>query len=168
MTSARPTMPARTLRTGSSEPNPLYDPDFYTGIMIKRIAAYAIDIGVCFLLSGVAWFVAILGGIMTFGLLMGPLLALTALVPLLYHVLLVGSQESATLGMRLLNVRVFRLDGGRPSYGQVFVQIAIFYLTVMPTSFLILLVCLFNPQRRCLHDYLAGTLTLNKVSKTIG
>lgn len=149
-------------------PDPITAPEFYEAIAMKRIVAYAIDVVICFLLGAAAWFAAFVAGIMTFGVLLAPLMALTALVPLGYHVFMVGSPSSATLGMRLMGIRVFRLDGGRPSYPQVFVQIAVFYLTVPTTSFLILLICFFNPYRRCLHDYLAGTLTLNVVSKDIG
>ena len=53
------------------------------------------------------------------------------------------------------------MDGGRPSYPLAAVQTIVFYTTVGLTSWLVLLVALFNARGRTLHDYLCGTLALN-------
>ncbi|HEX9462571.1 MAG TPA: RDD family protein [Alphaproteobacteria bacterium] len=84
------------------------------------------------------------------------------LIPLAYHTLLIGGPRSATLGQRLFDVEVRRVDGGRPTHLQAFVQTVIFYVTAGMTSGLILIVPLFNRRRRALHDVLAGTLTLRR------
>ena len=46
-----------------------------------------------------------------------------------------------------------RTAGGPPDYLIAFIHAAIFYLSVAATSSLILLVSLFNPRGRCLHDF---------------
>ncbi|WP_135077828.1 RDD family protein [Terasakiella sp. SH-1] len=142
-------------------PDPLEQPEFYDGITQKRILAYVVDFLICAGLGGLGFVLAGIMGIMSFGLLFAPMMALMALIPIAYHTFLIGSAKSATYGMRFAGIRVYRLDGGRPELMQAFVQSALFFLTVPPTSFLILIVCLFNLRRRCLHDILAGTLVLN-------
>lgn len=147
----------------ASGPDPIENPEYYDGVSVKRVIAYAIDFVICGLVGVVGTIVASIVGLMSFGLLFGPLMALLALIPLIYHTFFISSENAATPGMRMMGVRVYRLDGGRPEILQAFIQTAVFFLTIAPTSFLILIVCLFNSQRRCLHDILAGTLILNKI-----
>ncbi|SCA55107.1 conserved membrane hypothetical protein [Candidatus Terasakiella magnetica] len=142
-------------------PDPVDQPEYYDGISQKRIIAYVIDFIVCFALGAVGVVIAAIVGVMSFGLLFAPMMALFALIPIVYHTVLIGSSKSATFGMRFVGIRVYRTDGQRPEMTQAFIQSALFFLTVPPTSFFILLVCLFNIRRRCLHDILAGTLVLN-------
>ncbi|WP_419796831.1 MAG: RDD family protein [Terasakiella sp.] len=144
-------------------PDPIERPEYYEGISVKRIIAYVIDFIICASLGLVGAVVASIAGIMTFGLLFGPLMAILALIPILYHTFLIASPHSATYGMRFVGIRVYRLDGGQPELLQAFIQTAVFFFTAPPTSFLILIVSLFNTKRRCLHDMLAGTLVLNNV-----
>ena len=146
-------------------PDPIEYPEYYDGITIKRVFAYAIDFLICAVLGLVGWFVAAIVGIMSFGLLLGPMMALLVLIPIAYHTYFIGTGKSATLGMRFCGIRVYRLDGGRPELLQAFIQTAVFFFTISATSLLILLVCLFNTRRRCLHDMLAGTLILNDPEK---
>jgi uncharacterized RDD family membrane protein YckC len=146
-------------------PDPILQPEYYDGISVKRILAYVIDFVICAALGLAGAVVASVAGFMTFGLLFGPLMAVLALIPIIYHTFLIGSDRHATLGMRFVGIRVYRLDGNGPDHVQAFVQTALFFFTAPPTSFLILVVCLFNTKRRCLHDMLAGTLVLNDVDE---
>ncbi|NVK18047.1 MAG: RDD family protein [Methylocystaceae bacterium] len=148
-------------------PDPIEYPEYYDGISIKRILAYVIDFIICAVVGFIGVIIASIVGLMSFGLLFGPMIALLALIPIIYHTVLIASDKSATIGMRFVGIRVYRLDGGRPEMLQAFIQTAIFFFTAPPTSFLILIVCLFNTRRRCLHDILAGTLTLNDPEKNI-
>jgi len=147
-------------------PDPVESPEYYDGISVKRIIAYVIDFIICASLGLIGTVVASVAGIMTFGLLFGPLMAVLALIPIIYHTFLIASPESSTYGMRFVGIRVYRLDGKRPETLQAFIQTALFFFTAPPTSFLILLVGLFNTKRRCLHDMLAGTLVLNNVEQS--
>ncbi|MDV7338674.1 RDD family protein [Terasakiella sp. A23] len=146
-------------------PDPVEYPDYYDGISVKRIIAYAIDFLICAVVGFIGAIFASVVGLMSFGLLFGPLMALLALIPITYHTLLIGSSRAATLGMRFVGIRVYRLDGERPEMLQAFIQTAIFFFTAPPTSFLILIVCLFNTRQRCLHDILAGTIVLNDLEQ---
>jgi uncharacterized RDD family membrane protein YckC len=140
----------------AQEPNPMSHPELFDGVMFRRIVAYLIDVVI---LSGAVlflWFLVVV----TLGLL-GPVTALiTPVIPIAYHSLLIGGPNSATIGMRLMGIEVRRLDGGRPDLVQALVQTLLFYTTLALTG-LLLIVALFNDRRRCLHDWLSGTLTVN-------
>lgn len=141
-------------------PDPLSHPELFDGVVFKRVVGYLIDASI---LGGAVlflWFLVVV----TLGLL-GPVAALiTPLLPLGYHTLLIGGPNSATIGMRLMGVEVRRLDGGRPDLVQALVQTLLFYATLALTG-LLLIVALFNDQRRCLHDWLSGTLVVNAVAR---
>jgi len=140
----------------TQEPNPMSHPELFDGVMFRRIVAYLIDVVI---LSGAVlflWFLVVV----TLGLL-GPITAfITPVIPIAYHSLLIGGPNSATIGMRLMGIEVRRLDGGRPDLVQALVQTLLFYTTLALTG-LLLIVALFNDRRRCLHDWLSGTLTVN-------
>jgi len=138
------------------EPDPMTHPELFEGVMFRRVIAYLIDVTI---LSGAVlflWFLVVV----TLGLL-GPIAALvTPVIPIAYHSLLIGGPNSATIGMRMMGIEVRRLDGGRPDLGLALMQTLLFYATLALTG-LLLIVALFNDRRRCLHDWLSGTLTVN-------
>ena len=111
--------------------------------------------------------VLFLVSLITFGLLWPALMVLIGLVPILYHTLTIAGPRSATLGMRIAGIKVMSVapgaeqDGGRPTLLQAMIQTVGFYGSVAITCTLILLVALFNPRRRALHDFLAGTVVVN-------
>ena len=170
---------AKRPQTGSMEPTPakrkivpaadpdlerfdhLAHPDAFGGVTMRRIFAYLVDLLVIAPVVTVVAVIFWMLGVLTLGLLT-PLLALMLLaVPFCYHTLLIGGPESATLGMRLMGLRVRRLDGGRPDYILAALLTAAFYVSVALTGWLILIVALFNIRGRTLHDWLCGTLVIN-------
>lgn len=152
----RPALPfAWTRRPGGPD-----NPEFYDGIVLRRVVAYAMDVVILLGLTGFLWALVVL----TLGLLWSVAAILTPIIPLAYHSLLIAGPDSATLGMRAMGIEVRRLDGGQPSLAQAFLQTALFYATVTLTSSLILLVALFNDRGRCLHDWLTGTLVVRSAA----
>jgi uncharacterized RDD family membrane protein YckC len=142
-------------------------PEFYQGVTVKRILAYAIDAVAVLVIAAAVWFAGLVLGLLSFGFLF-PLQALAvALVPLAYHSLLIAAPRSATLGMRAMNLRVMSIAadaaalGGRPTLFQAMIQTVAFYGSLALTGSLVLVVALFNPRRRTLHDWLAGTVVVN-------
>ena len=148
----------RVTRT-SEPPEPFASPEYYQGVLIRRVFAYWVDLLCIGLLIALAWVVFSMLAIASLGLL-SPLLLILGLIPVLYHTLTIGGPHSATPGMRLTGVEVRSLTGERPSYLQAFVQTILFYVTVYPTWSLVLVIALTNPRRRTLHDILAGTLVI--------
>jgi uncharacterized RDD family membrane protein YckC len=145
-------------RPADGLPDPATYPDLYDGVLWRRALAYLIDL-VCIALIMLAAIVpfAILT-VMSLGLLAPGLWFSFGLIPLAYHTLLVSSPWSATLGMRAFDIQLRSWDGARPIFLQALAHAALFYLTVVPTSFLILLVALFNRRKRTVHDMLTGML----------
>jgi uncharacterized RDD family membrane protein YckC len=145
-------------------------PEYYEGVSLKRIMAYALDVVAVTALAVIVWFAGFILGMLSFGLLF-PLQALAvALVPLAYHTLLISGDRSSTLGMRVMGLKVMSIArgaeawGGRPTLFQAMIQTVSFYGSMALTGSLILLVTLFNPRRRTLHDWLAGTVVVNDCS----
>lgn len=147
--------------------DPWRHPLYYRGITFRRVFAYLIDAVIVMVTAGLVWVTSGIFTLLTFGLLW-PLQALiVAMVPLLYHSLLIAGPASATLGMRAAGIRVMSIapgaeaDGGRPTLFQAMIQTVAFYGSLAVTGSLILLLALFNPRRRTLHDFLAGTVVVN-------
>lgn len=148
---------------GGWPPDPVREPAFYQGVLLRRVGGYIVDLLLLGLLEAVAWLVLTTATVITFGLLAPVQALIMALIPLAYHTLLIGGPRAATFGMRLAGVEVRRIDdGGRPGLLQALVHTAIFYLGMGLTSGLILLVALFNQFGRTVHDYLAGTVVVRK------
>ena len=138
-------------------PDPLAEPDFYDGLILRRSVGFLIDAAIVWTLNvclGLAFWLA---GLLTFGLLWPLGVAALAALPIAYHTYFIGAR-GATPGMALFDVELRGWNGGHLDYLQAFLQTALFYTTVPLTSGLILLVALFNDRRRTAHDILAGTV----------
>jgi uncharacterized RDD family membrane protein YckC len=143
--------------------DPLADPALYEGVRWRRILAYLIDACIILFIDAVVHALLVVLGLLTFGLawlLLGPVTFVT--VAVVYDTLLIGSSESATPGMRLFDLEARRADGGRPDRVQGFLMSALFYATVLLTSFLILVVTLFADRKRLLHDILSGVTIIRR------
>ncbi|MEX2616591.1 MAG: RDD family protein [Alphaproteobacteria bacterium] len=129
--------------------------ELYEGVVWRRVVAYLIDVMIMLVVFAALWFVVFL----SFGILSG-LMVLAPLVPLCYHSLMIAGPRSATLGMQFMSLEVRGQAGQRPELLQAFVMVALFYLSVAFTSWLILIAALFNDRRHCVHDYLSGTVVI--------
>ncbi len=149
----------RTSAWSHLPPDPLDAAGLYEGVALRRILAYGIDVCLLAVIGFVVWLLFGLISVLSFGLLT-PLAVLAGMVlPLAYHSFFLG-RDAATPGMRLLDLELRSWTGKRPDYFQAFLQTALFYMTVVPTFWLVLLVALFNERRRTLHDLIAGTVVI--------
>jgi uncharacterized RDD family membrane protein YckC len=84
---------------------------------------------------------------------------------LIYFGLTLGSERSATIGMRVMDIEM-RTWYGAPAYFVLGAVHAIaFWFTVSFFTPFILLVCFFNQRRRLLHDILLGTVVINNPAR---
>ena len=137
-------------------------PDMIEGVVWRRVVAYLIDlvaIGAAIVLLGIVLLIP--ATILSLGLLTGPLILLFGLIPIAYHILLVGGAHAATLGQRVMGLRVMSISGEKPDYVQAGLQVLLFYATLMLTGLLLLFV-FFNSQRRTLHDWMSGTIVVRR------
>ena len=148
--------------TGRFVPEPLRDPEYFDGVLWKRVFAYWVDLIVIALLWGVLWIPAGFIGVLSLGVLWPLMMFALALVPLLYHTALIGGAKSATLGMRLFGIGVLVRDGSRPDFVRAAVLTVLFYVSVVLTSWLVLLITLFNREKRTLHDLVCNTIIVNR------
>ncbi len=151
-----------------NRPDPLASPLLYDGILWRRSFAYLTDVALLVCLNVLAHVVLFVAGILSFGLLL-PLLWVVAFVPVAvtYDTLLAGGARAATPGMRLFDVELRTWTGERPSYLHAFLWSAIFYTTIGLTGFLILIVALFTPCNRTVHDLLSGTVAIRRTPAPI-
>ncbi|HYB09959.1 MAG TPA: RDD family protein [Alphaproteobacteria bacterium] len=151
-------------------PDPLDHPELYEGIVFRRIFGHLIDLVLIILLIIVFWMIVMFLHVVSFGLLFLPLVVLSPAVTVFYDALQVGGRRSATIGMRTMGLEVRSWLGTRPTMSQAFVRAAVFwgmsYMTAAILMWLVLGFALFNTRRRCLHDYLSGTVVI-RTSKSM-
>ena len=144
--------------------DPAANPELFEGVLARRLIAFVIDliilaVPVVFL----AMFIFVVG-VVTLGLgfvfyaLLSPAMVLWALF---YYGATLGGRHSANIGMRAMDIEM-RTWYGSPAYFVLgAVHAIVFWVTVSVLTPLVLLVCLFNERRRCLHDMLVGTIVIN-------
>jgi uncharacterized RDD family membrane protein YckC len=144
--------------------DPVANPELFEGVVARRVVAFLIDFVILAVpVLFVAMFIFVIG-LVTFGLgfflyaLLWPAMVIWALA---YYGFTLGSPASATIGMRVMEIEM-RTWYGSPAYFVLgAVHAIVFWLTVSVLTPFILLVCLFNERRRCLHDILVGTVIIN-------
>ena len=141
--------------------DPVTRPQLFEGVIGKRVIAFIVDAIVITVLT-VAVYVAIaVLGIFTLGLAWLLFGLVFPAVGLGYNALTIGGPNSATIGQRMMGLEVPTWFGGKVSP-----LVAAFHALLFWFSFAIfcpiLLWPLFDPQKRCLHDILAGVVVINR------
>lgn len=153
--------------TGNVRPHaydPVTQPELFQGVLTRRFIAFLIDLVVLAIPVVLGVIFIALFGIVTLGLgwmlfwLVSPLSIVWALV---YYGITLGGPHSATIGMRTMNLQM-RTWYGAPSYFVLGAMHAVLYwVSVSLLTPFVLLVGLFNPRRRLLHDIVLGTVVVN-------
>ena len=136
----------------------LDDERAYDGVRTRRVLAFLIDYLIVGLLlipfASVVFFI----GLLTLGLGWALFGILGPVVAIVYVWNTLGGPNQATTGMRLMGIRLDRLDG-RPIDGMMaVVHSVLFWAGNVILTPLILLVTLFADRKRALHDLLLGTV----------
>lgn len=136
----------------------LDDMRVYEGVRTKRVFAFVIDYVIIGLLLIPFAILVFLLGIITLGLgwmlfsVLGPAVALA------YVWNTLGGPNQATIGMKMMGIRLDRLDG-RPVDGlTAVVHTVLFWAGNVLLTPLILLATLFLDRKRTVHDLLLGTV----------
>ena len=141
--------------------DPVAQPQLFDGVIGKRFVAFIVDAIIITLLTVLAWAVIAILGIVTLGLawlLFG--LAFPA-VGLGYNAVTIGGPNSATVGQRMMGLEVRMWYGGKVSPLLAAFHALLFWFSLVIFA-PILLWCLFDSQKRCLHDILAGVVVINR------
>jgi uncharacterized RDD family membrane protein YckC len=136
----------------------LDDVRVYDGVRTRRVFAFVIDyLIVGLLMIPFAILVALLG-VLTLGLgwmLFGVLFPAVALI---YIWNTLGGPNQATVGMRMMDIRLERLDGQKVDGMLAVIHSVLFWAANAILTPLVLLVTLFTDRKRTLHDLLLGTV----------
>jgi uncharacterized RDD family membrane protein YckC len=136
----------------------LDDISAYDGVRTRRVFAFLLDYLIVGLLSVPFAILVALLGLLTFGLGWALFGILVPAVALIYVWNTLGGRNQATSGMRMMGIRLDRLDG-RPVDGLLaVVHSVLFWAGNVVLTPLVLLVSLFADRKRTLHDLLLGTV----------
>jgi uncharacterized RDD family membrane protein YckC len=136
----------------------LDDRRLYAGVRTRRIVACAVDYLVIGLLTIPFAILVFLLGILTLGLGWVLFSILVPAVAVIYIWNTLGGANQATLGMKMMDIRLERLDGGRIDGLTAVAHSVLFWAGNFLLTPLVLLVTLFSDRKRTLHDLLLGTV----------
>jgi len=140
-------------------------PEYFDGVLSRRVIAFLIDFAIIVALTIIACVVLFILGIFTFGLTWLLIGTAFPLVALAYNAYTLSRPQSATIGMRAVDLQM-RTWYGAPMYSLLAAFHAIlFYVSVTFLTPFILLITPFNKRKRCLHDFFAGTVVINSDTK---
>lgn len=140
-------------------------PEYFDGVLSRRVVAFLIDFAIIVILTIITCVLLFIAGIFTFGLTWLLIGTAFPLVALAYNAYTLSRPQSATIGMRALDLQM-RTWYGAPMYSLLAALHAIlFYISVTFLTPFILLIAPFNRRKRCLHDFFAGTVVINTDAK---
>ena len=148
--------------------DPATQPELFDGVLSRRVIAFVIDFFVVAVPIVLAAMFIFAFGIVTLGLgwalywLLPPASVIWAIV---YFGITLGGEQSATLGMRVMDLEM-RTWYGAPAYFVLgAVHAIVFWLSISAFTPFILLVAFFNERRRLLHDIVLGTVVINNARR---
>ena len=133
--------------------------DVLAGVRTRRILALCFDLLIVSVLVAFVWVVSI---VLTFGLALLFLPPLWPIVAFFYNGLSVSGARMATPGMRAMDLEMrMHETGARVPFVNAAVQAVLFYVSWFFPP--ILLVSLVDPEKRCLHDIIAGVVIVRRL-----
>ena len=138
----------------------LDDVRLYDGVRSRRVFAVVIDYLIVGLLLIPFAMLVFLLGILTLGLGWALFGILGPAVALIYIWNTLGGPNQATIGMRMMDIRLERLDGGRIDGMIAVIHSVLFWAANVILTPFILLATLFTDRKRTLHDLLLGTVVV--------
>ncbi len=149
--------------------DPYSQPDLFRGVPTRRMIAFVIDLVVLAIPVILAVVFIAVFGLVTLGLgwvLFWLVWPATVIWALLYYGATLGGVNSATIGMRVMDLEL-RTWYGAPGYFVLGATHAVcFWISISVLSPFILLIGLFNARRRLLHDIVLGTVVVNNSVRT--
>lgn len=148
MSTTQPTQPRNTA---------LDDPRAFEGVLTRRTMAAFVDVMAIGFIATIATFVI---AVLTLGIgavLLWVLLPVLPILSILYVGTTMSKPSQATWGMRMMGIRLERLDGRRVDGFFAVLHAVLFWASITLLSPLVLLIGLFTDRRQLGHDLLLGT-----------
>ena len=130
----------------------------YDGVRTRRVFACLADYVIVGLISIPFALLILVLGLITLGVGWVLFSVLVPAVAILYIWNTLGGRDQATLGMKMMGIRLDRLDGAPLDGLTAVVHSVLFWAGNVILSPLVLLVTLFTDRKRTLHDLLLGTV----------
>ena len=130
----------------------------YDGVRTRRVFACIIDYLIVGLLTIPFAILVLVLGLLTLGLGWMLFSVLVPAVAAVYIWSTLGGRDQATWGMKMMDIRLERLDGTRIDGLTAVVHTVLFWAGNVILTPLVLLVTLFSDRKRTLHDLLLGTV----------
>ncbi len=144
-------------------PDPEHDGQFYAGVPLRRLVAFAIDTVVILAVWFVAVFVGFLFTILTAGA--GTPIAFILFIGsgFFYRWLMLRSR-SATVGMMVMGIEVRDHEGEQMTDATAALHTAGYYVTLMfpPLMLVGWILMATSPHRRTMHDTFMGAVVINR------
>ena len=133
--------------------------DALAGVRSRRILAVCFDFVIVSVLVALFWIASV---VLTLGFALFFLPPLWPIVAFFYNGLTVSGPKMATPGMRAMDLEMRMHDrGARVPFVNAAVQAVLFYVSwFFPPVFLVSLV---DPEKRCLHDIIAGVVMVRRL-----
>jgi uncharacterized RDD family membrane protein YckC len=133
--------------------------DALASVRTRRVLAVCIDLTIVSVLVALIWIAAI---VLTLGFALFFLPPLWPIVAFFYNGLSVSGARMATPGMRAMDLEMRMNDtGARVPFINAAAQAVLFYVSwFFPPIFLVSLV---DPEKRCLHDIIAGVVIVRRL-----
>ncbi len=141
--------------------DPHQHPERFRGILGRRVIAFVIDASIIIAATLFLWFLLLILGILTFGLAWLFMGAVFPAVGLGYAAWTLSRPESATIGMRAVELEMRTWYGERMYALLAAFHALLFWVSVSLLTPLVLLFPLFDARKRCLHDIFAGVVVVN-------
>lgn len=144
-------------------PDPAHDSQFYAGVPLRRLVAFAVDVVVGLVLTFCALFVGMIVTILSMGLAAGPTFLIMVMTGFLYRWIMLV-KRSATVGMILTGIEVRDAQGERMTPQSAFLHTAGYYATILFPPLMLIGWCLMatSPYRRTMHDLFIGAAVINR------
>lgn len=136
----------------------LDDKRAFEGVLSRRVLAFIVDYLIVGFLVCVVGVIVFFLGLLTLGAGWLLYVILVPAVAIVYIWTTMGGPQQATIGMRVMNIRLSRLDGTPIDGMTAVVHSVLFWAFNAVLTPLILLATLFLDYRRTLHDLLLGTV----------
>jgi uncharacterized RDD family membrane protein YckC len=136
---------------------PTFNDRAFEGVLSRRIFAFLIDYVVMAIVIAVLGAVIGVLGILTFGLAWLLYAVLVPIVVVPYVALSLGGRDQATPGMKAMDLKIVKDDGGQIDWLIATVHLILFWVFNTILTPFILLLALFTSRKRALHDILLNT-----------
>ena len=141
--------------------DPTTQPEYFAGVLSRRTMAFIFDFAIVLFLTILAYVVVAILGVLTLGLAWLLFGVIFPIVALGYSAYTMSRPSSATIGMRMFDLQIRTWYGDRMNGLLGAFHTLVYYFSVTMLTPFILLVPFFNGRKRCLHDYLTGTVVIN-------